>query len=179
MASACIGDFLQEVFINDDVQTSQGSVRQPQPAAQGNVPKYVVPGTFSKVYGGHIDTWRSLGSRLVAVSGRMPHRESFQDVGPCSDERGLGPDPSTHSQAVSGRRLDAGESRAAMPSSEARSHGAAGFPGKINSHFRQRITTPALRFHLLLISFGTGLLDATTYSDFGIFASNQTGACCR
>lgn len=33
----------------------------------------------------------------------------------------------------------------------------------------------SLQAHLLFISFATGLLDASTYSDFGIFASNQTG----
>ncbi|CAO1617989.1 unnamed protein product [Parajaminaea phylloscopi] len=47
--------------------------------------------------------------------------------------------------------------------------------GAVIPRLRERITVPALRLHLLLISFGTGLLDAATYSDFGIFASNQTG----
>lgn len=32
-----------------------------------------------------------------------------------------------------------------------------------------------LQLHLLFISFATGLLDASTYSDYGLFASNQTG----
>lgn len=32
-----------------------------------------------------------------------------------------------------------------------------------------------LKWHLLCISFATGLLDATTYGDLQIFASNQTG----
>lgn len=39
------------------------------------------------------------------------------------------------------------------------------------------VAVHALRWHLLFLSFGTGLLDAATYSDLGIFASNQTGEC--
>lgn len=39
------------------------------------------------------------------------------------------------------------------------------------------VAVHALRWHLLFLSFGTGLLDAATYSDLGIFASNQTGKC--
>ena len=40
---------------------------------------------------------------------------------------------------------------------------------------KEHLTVSSLRWHLLAISFGTGLLDAATYSDLGIFASNQTG----
>jgi MFS family permease len=45
----------------------------------------------------------------------------------------------------------------------------------VKEHLLQDICKPALRIHLLVISFGTGLLDAGSYADFGIFASNQTG----
>lgn len=47
----------------------------------------------------------------------------------------------------------------------------------VSDRLREPVTAQALKLHLLLISFGTGLLDAATYSDFGIFASNQTGQC--
>lgn len=45
----------------------------------------------------------------------------------------------------------------------------------VKEHLLQDVCKPALRIHLLVISFGTGLLDAGSYADFGIFASNQTG----
>ncbi|PWN50674.1 hypothetical protein IE53DRAFT_295392, partial [Violaceomyces palustris] len=39
----------------------------------------------------------------------------------------------------------------------------------------QPVDSSWLTIHLLAITFATGLLDATTYADFGLFASNQTG----
>lgn len=44
-------------------------------------------------------------------------------------------------------------------------------PGKLTDVVKRS----PLKWHLLAISFATGLLDATTYGDLQLFASNQTG----
>jgi hypothetical protein len=43
------------------------------------------------------------------------------------------------------------------------------------SFLRQTLPVRELTGPLLVVTLATGILDATTYADFGVFASNQTG----
>lgn len=62
-----------------------------------------------------------------------------------------------------------------LPTSRSRASSSARAASSLRSYLLRSPTRAFLQLHLLFISFTTGLLDASTYSDYGIFASNQTG----